>query len=48
MGNEGKIIAGIFLLFAGFFVLIQVSDNTKLIGLPILGVGLYFILSNLK
>ena len=48
MAKDGKIIAGILLLFAGFYVLAQNSQGGLLAGLAISAVGLYMILSSLK
>lgn len=48
MGNDLKIIGGILLLFSGFYVLIQTIDNTRFVGLALMAIGLYLILSKLK
>jgi len=45
---DTKIISGILILFAGFYVLLQTSDNSRLFGLAIMAFGLYLILSKLK
>ena len=51
MANKDvKIVSGILILFAGFFVLIQSNKETLsiLAGLMISAIGAYLILSNLK
>jgi len=50
MAKDIKIVGGILLLFAGFFVLAQANKEiiSILAGLMISGVGAYLILSNLK
>jgi len=48
MGKDVKIITGIFALFIGFYILIQVVSSERFIGLAISAIGLYLILSNLK
>ena len=46
--DDGKIIGGIFLLFAGFYVLLQTASLDKFFGLIIMAIGLYLILSSIK
>ncbi len=48
MAEDGRIIGGIFLLFVGFYVLLQIAGNTRFFGLALLAIGLYLILSKLK
>jgi len=48
MGNDIKIISGIFVLILSFYTLVQEVDWALFVGLVGLGIGLYLILSSLK
>jgi len=48
MAKDEKIIGGILMSFAGFYVLAQNFSGNLLIGLAILAIGAYLILSSLK
>ena len=48
MPKDKKIIGGILLLFAGFYVLVQTADSTRFAGLAIMAIGLYLILSSVQ
>lgn len=50
MPKDQKIIGGILLLFAGFFVLAKYNNDNLILlaGLGISAIGAYLILSNLK
>ena len=48
MAKDEKIIGGILISFAGFYVLAQNFSGNLLAGLAILAIGFYLILSSLK
>ncbi len=48
MEKNIKIAGGIFLVLGGFYMLMQILGNLRFVGLAVVGVGLYWILSSLN
>ena len=46
--SDKKVISGSLLLFAGFYVMLQKAEGVLIIGLALMFIGLYLILSNIK
>ena len=46
--SDKKVIGGIFLLFSGFYVMLQKVNGALFVGLALMFIGLYLVLSNIK
>lgn len=46
--SDKKVIGGALILFAGFYVMLQKAEGALFVGLALMFIGLYLVLSNIK